>query len=176
MTATEQYQQIAQQGAVATPAIHSLTLWPQHRETWGNYDAQVIPALAGLDQNLCYKPKLYTAPSLAIQTMNPGDYLRYQMQITPGSLIWGFFQSTQTPYFTCQITDISSGLKFWDTPVSNVFLSNPAGAYPSLFNCPRAVIGTGMFKCEFWANSQNVGAQRVYVTLGVAEVVQCQDF
>lgn len=155
--------------------IHSLNLWPQSRTVWGNYDSQVIPALAGLDQNQCYKPKLYTAPSLAIQLISPGDYLRYQMQITPGSLIWGFFQSTETPYFTAQITDISTGLKFWDTPVSNVFLSNPAGDYPNLLNCPRQVVGTGMFRCEFWADPQNSEAMRVYVTLGVAEVVQCQD-
>ena len=156
--------------------IHSLNLWPQFRDVWGYYDAEIIPVLAGLDHNTCYRPKLYTAPSLAVQSMAPGDYLRYQMQITPGSLIWGFFQSTETPYFTCEITDISTGLKFWDTPVSNVFLSNPAGAYPNLLACPRPVVGTGMFRCEFWANPQNGDTTRVYVTLGVAEVVECQDF
>src|SRR5690349_10459018 len=112
--------------------IHSLNLWPQSRDVWGNYDAQVLPALAGLDHNQCYQPKLYTAPSLAVQRMAPGDYLRYQMQVTPGSLLWCSFQGTQTPYFTMQVTDISTGLKFWDTPVTNVFLSNPAGDYPNL--------------------------------------------
>jgi hypothetical protein len=158
--------------------IHSLNLWPQSRSVWGNYDAAVIPALAGLDHNQCYKPKLYTAPSLAVQLMPPtgdGAYLRYQMQITPGSLICGFQQSTQTPYFTCQFTDISTGLKFWDTPVSNVFVSNPAGDYPNLFNCPRQVVGSGMFRCEFWANPQNTETMRVYAVLIVADVVQCQE-
>ena len=155
--------------------IHSISLWPQFRETWGFYDSQVLPALAGLDHNRCYKPKLYTAPTLSLQTMTAGAYQRYQMQITPGSLIWGVFQSNPVPFFTMQVTDISTGLKFWDTPVSNVFLSNPAGDAPSLENVPRPVVGTGMFKCEFWANPQNETSQRVYVVFGVAEVVECQE-
>jgi hypothetical protein len=153
--------------------IHSLSLWPQFRDVWGYYDAAVLPALEGLDHNVCYKPKLYTAPSVAIQTMAPGAYLRYQMQISPGSLIWGYFQPETEALWTVQITEISTGLKFWDTPVSNVFLSNPAGDYPSLLPSPRPVPGSGMFKTEFWAPLTNNENVRVYVVFGVAEVVQC---
>ncbi len=154
--------------------IHSLTLWPQWRDVWGAYDPAVLPALAGLDHNECYKPRLYTAPSVAVQLLLPGAYLRYQMEVTAGSAILGYYCPLTDPLFTFQCTDLSTGLKFWDTPISNVFLSNPAGAVPSLLPAPRPVPGSGMFKCEFWAPIQNSETQRCYVVFMVAEVAQCQ--
>jgi hypothetical protein len=166
--------------------INSLQLWPYYRDTWGFWDAEVMSAYAPLDHNSCYQPKFYNAPDIGLQTMNPGAYQRYNLTITPGSLICAFFQNVNdlaefagegnqnAPSFAVQIKDVSTGHKFSDVPLSNYFLSNPNSTFPNLLPCPYPVSGSGMFSVEFWANPANVGAQRIFLIFGVAEVIQCQ--
>ncbi len=166
--------------------INSLELWPYYRDTWGFWDAEVMSAFAPLDHNSCYQPKFYTAPEIGIQTMNSGAYQRYNLTITPGSLIFAFLQNlndlstfshggnVNTPTFSVQIKDVSTGHKFFDVPLSNYFLSNPNSTYPNLLPCPYPVSGSGMFSVEFWANAANSVATRVFLIFAVAEVIQCQ--
>ena len=153
--------------------MNALQNWPYYRDTWGFWDSCVMPMLAPLDHNSCYRPKFYNAPDITLQVLNPGQYQRYTLSITPGSLIWGWIQGDLSPLFTFMLTDVSTGHRFWDTPVSNVFLSNPNGGYPSLLTAVHPVVGNGMFRADLWANAQNSGAARCSVIIGVAEVVQC---
>ena len=161
--------------------INSLQLWPMYRDTWGYFDAAIAPLLAPLDHNQCYRPKYYNAPSIDLQNMVPGAYLRYTLTITPGSLIWGFQCALENPTFSVQITDVGTTHKFWDTPITNVFLSNPntnhssggVGGYPNLLPCPFPVVGNGLFSCEFWANPANTYTERCYLIFCVAEVSEC---
>jgi hypothetical protein len=153
--------------------MNALQHWPYYRDTWGSYDSAIMPLFAGLDHNSCYRPKWYNAPDIGLQLMQPGVYQRYTLSITPGSLIWGWIQNNNSPIFSFQLTDMSTGHQFWDTPISNYFLSNPNGRFPSLLSAPYPVVGNGMFRAELWADAANTGAQRCYVILGVAEVVQC---
>ena len=166
--------------------INSLQQWPYYRDTWGSWDSEINPALAPLDHNSCYAPKFYNAPDITLQLMQPGAYQRYNLTITPGSLIFGFFQNVNeldvfatsgnqnVPYFSVQVKDVSTGHKFSDVPLSNWFYSNPNSTYPKLLPVPYPVTGSGMFSVELWANPANVGAARVFMIFGVAEVIQCQ--
>lgn len=166
--------------------INSLQLWPYYRDTWGFWDAEVMSAFAPLDHNSCYQPKYYNAPDIGLQTMNPGAYQRYNLTITPGSLILAFLQNVNdlstfahagnanVPIFAAQIKDVSTGHKFSDVPVSNYFLSSPNSTYPNLLPVPYPVSGSGMFSVEFWANPANVAAARISLIFAVAEVIQCQ--
>lgn len=163
--------------------INSLQLWPYYRDTWGSWDSHVNPALASLDHNSCYWPKFYNAPDIGQQLMAPGAYLEYTLTITPGDVIVGFLQNVNllptfngnvnVPQFAVQITDVSSGHKMFDTPISNIFLSNPDSTYPNLLPTPHPVSGSGLFRVQFWANKQNVGTQRIFLIFECAEVVRC---
>lgn len=163
--------------------INSLQLWPYYRDTWGYWDSEINPALAPLDHNSCYQPKFYTAPDINLQSLSPGANLRYNLTITPGSLIYAiewnanqlptFDANLNSPLFTVQIKDVSTGHKFFDVPVSNYFLSNPDSTYPNLLQVPYPVAGSGMFSVEIAANPANSETQRCYVLFRVAEVVQC---
>lgn len=161
--------------------LNSLSLFPAFLDFWGYYDAEILPTLAPLDHNNCYKPRLYNAPGVDQGVLAQGAYLQYSLKITPGSLIWGFFQgniSGAAPYYAVQITDISTGHKFWQSPISNQFVENSLNLnFPSLLNTPYPVVGSGLFDVEFWADVTNTGSGagpvRVYLIIGVAEVVEC---
>lgn len=163
--------------------INSLQQWPFWRDTWGDYDAAVIPRLAPLDHNSCYRPKYYNAPDIGNQLIEPGGYRRYTVTISPGSLIYGWFVNGVVPRFVFQLTDIATGHQFWDQPISSVFLGNPNSltdaqgvrqTYPNLLCYPYPVVGDGRFKAEIWADKTNEISRRCVVIIGVAEVYQCE--
>lgn len=162
--------------------INSLQQWPFWRDTWGNYDALAIARLAPLDHNQCYRPKYYNAPDVSNQLIAAGDYRRYTLTISPGSLIYGWFVNGTAPYFTFQVTDIATGHQFWDMPISSLFLANPNSLldannvtqdYPNLLCSPYPVVGEGRFKVEIWADKANIETRRCGVIVGVAEVWEC---
>ena len=162
--------------------INSLQQWPFWRDVWGNYDAAVIPRLAPLDHNSCYRPKFYNAPDVSLQRIAAGDSIRYTLTVSPGSLIYGFSSPMPDALFAFQMTDIATGHEFWDQPVSNIFLSNQNGlvdsnfqlaSYPTLLCAPYPVVGEGRFKVEMWANKPNREPVRCAVIVWVAEVWKC---
>jgi hypothetical protein len=155
--------------------LNSLQIFPPYRDTWGYFDACVNPFFAPLDNNSCYLPKYYEVPEVQQQVLSPGDYLQYTLAITPGSLIYGWFNDDNAPIFTVMITDISTGHRFWDAPVSNYFLTNDF-RYPSLLCAPYPVVGSGNFNVEIWCQPAPVNTEdtRCAFTVGVAEVSPCQ--
>ncbi len=92
------------------------------------------------------------------------------------------------PSFTVQITDVSMESKFWDDPISSLFLSNclpqyqseanagtlgrnvDQGSFPNLLCTPYPVVGSGMFDVEIQETSGV--AQRIELVFGVLEVCQ----
>jgi hypothetical protein len=161
--------------------LNSLQLVPHYRDTWGYYDAMVNPIFAPLDHNVCYKPKLYEVPDLSVQLMDPTDatgpsYQQYTLRIVPGSLIIGFLNDDDTPLFTLQITDLATGLRFWDQPISNYFISNNFNEYPNLLSSPWPVVGRGLFNVELWDDPTNrFPPDRNCFTMMVAEAQRCPD-
>ena len=162
--------------------LNSLQLHPYYRDTWGSYNAMINSLFAPLDHNPCYRPKYYEVPDVTLQNMNQNNaagtpaYQQYTLRITPGSLILGFHNDDDSPLFTFQMTDISTGHKFQDQPISNYFVSNNDNQYPSLMTGPYPVVGSGLFMVEMWVNAGfNVNEYpiRCAFTLMVAEPYVC---
>lgn len=158
--------------------INPLSLYPFWRDTWGYYDPVAVAQLAPLAYDDCYQPKYYKAPDDADEVMASGAYLKFGLEITPGSIIWGIFHRPATggfdvPGFVFKVTDMSLGIEIWDTPHPDIFVSNNGpGFFPWLLNAPYPVVGSGLFNVEFWNNSG--GALRVNLIFGVCEVVTCK--
>jgi hypothetical protein len=157
--------------------INSLSLYPFYRETWGAFDPVAVAQLSPLAYDPCYNPKYYKAPDDDEEVMANGAYLKFGMEITPGSLIWGIYHippaGYDAPGFQFKITDMSLGVKVFDVPTPDLFVSNNVpGAFPWLLNSPYPVVGTGLFNFEFWNNSG--GQLRVNLVLGVCEVNTCK--
>ena len=163
--------------------INSLQLWPYWRDTWGYYDAMVNPQFAPLDHNPCYKPKFWEVPDADLQLMSVDNttaapaFQEYTLRIVPGSLIVGFDNDDNAPIFQVQITDVSTQLKFWDSPISNYFLTNNFNEYPSLLCSPRPVVGTGVFKVELWIDPNQRAGQQIrcgFTMFGAEPVEDCR--
>jgi len=155
--------------------INSLSLYPFYRETWGYFDPLAIAQLSPLAYDDCYQPKLYKAPDDDQEVLPAGGYLKYGLEITPGSLIWGIYhvtEDTSAPGFVFSVTDMSLGIELFDkTP--DLFVSNSGpGFFPWLMNGPYPVVGSGLFSVEFWNNSG--GSLRCNMIFGVCEVVTCK--
>jgi len=186
--------------------VSALSLNQLTRDYWGSYDASAIALLAELADDPCFQMRFYHAPAddqenlqLALPAIpavgysQVSNFVTYGLQITPGSIIFGFYLpivvnglSPTTPVswppktaFTLQITDVSTGHSFWDEPIGSVFLANlkptyqPAGNvnlsnFPNLLCAPYPVTGSGLFDVEI----QNTAAtaQSVELVLGVLEV------
>lgn len=157
--------------------IDSLTLYPFWRDTWGSFDPVAHAQLAPLAYDECYAPKFYKAPDDDQEILQPGGYLKYGLEITPGSIIWGIYHAPASGNFNTQgfnfkITDMSLGIELFSVPVPDLFVANPApGKFPWLFNSPHPVTGSGLFNVEFWNNTAN--ALRCNLVLAVCEVMQC---
>lgn len=158
--------------------INSLSLWPFWRATWGYYDPLAEAQLAPLAYDQCYVPKYYKAPDDDQEIMAAGAYLKYGLEITPGSLIWGIYHQASSfsdPGFVFKITDMSLGIELFDQPTPDMFVSNnQPSAFPWLMNGPYPVVGSGLFNFEFWNNSG--GDLRVNLVLGVCEVNPCPSY
>jgi hypothetical protein len=157
--------------------LNTLNVWPFYRETWGSFDPMALAQLASLAYDPCYQPKLYKAPDDDQEIIPNGGYLKYGLEITPGSLIWGIYHvppaGFSEPGFVYKVTDMSLGIELWDTPTPDLFVSNnQASPFPWLFSSPYPVVGNGLFNVEFWNNSG--GALRCNLVFGVAEVNQCK--
>jgi hypothetical protein len=171
-------------------AISPLQLDALSRDYWGHYDAWVVSQLAPLANQSCYEPKFYKAPATADELIAAGAAVNYGLQITPGSLIFGFYLpallATAAPLpFSVQVIDTSLRHKWYDEPIPSIFLSNlkptglsanqllPTGAafsYPNLFNAPYPVVGSGLFMVNIW--NTGAAAARIELIFGVLEVGQ----
>jgi hypothetical protein len=167
--------------------INPFSLYPFYRETWGYYDPPAIAQLAPLAYDDCYDPKYYKAPDddqeVMVLGVN-GNYLEYGLEITPGSIITHIYHRPATggfdvPGFVFSMTDMSqkdprtgNPIKLFDqTP--DIFVSNNGpGFFPWLLNKPYPVVGSGLFKIQFWNNSG--GDLRVNMVFGVQEVRVCK--
>ncbi len=158
--------------------INSLSLYPFWRDTWGSFNPVALAQLAPLAYDACYVPKLYKAPDDDQEIIPQGGYLKYGLEITPGSLIWGILHPPATgsfdvPGFVFKVTDMSLGIELWDIPSPDIFVSNNGpGIFPWLLNSPYPVVGTGLFNVEFWNNSGD--SLRCNLVFGVCEVNQCE--
>lgn len=156
--------------------INSLSLYPFYRQTWGYFDPLAIAQLAPLAYDQCYEPKYVKAPDDDQEIIPAGGYLKFGMEILPGSLIWGIYHkpaSFDVPGFVFKVTDMSLGVELWDVPCPDIFVSNNGpGSFPWLLNSPYPVVGSGLFNVEFWNNSG--AALRCNLVFGVCEVVQCK--
>lgn len=156
--------------------INSLSLNPFYRETWGYYDPPAIAQLGPLAYDDCYQPKWYKAPDDDQEILPIGGYLKYGLEITPGSLIWGISHppanGLNAPGFVFKVTDMSLGIILFDNNTPDLFVSNNGPtAFPWLLNAPYPVVGTGLFNVEFWNNS---GAPlRCNMIFDVCEVNTC---
>jgi hypothetical protein len=183
--------------------VSPLSLNQLTREYWGLYDSRVISQLAPLVNSKCYQPKFYKAPGDDAVLLGPTTgqiapygYVNYGLQITPGSLIFGFYLPMRSlratpnvwvPYllspgpFTVQITDVSLQHTWWDDPVSSVFLanfkptfqaedSNNMGSFPNLLTTPYPVVGSGLFDVAIQNTDSTVDAGGI--AQGVAQRIQ----
>ena len=183
--------------------VSPLSLNQLTREYWGLYDSRVISQLAPLVNSKCYQPKFYKAPGDDAVLLGPSTgqiapygYVNYGLQITPGSLIFGFYLPMRSlratpnvwiPYllspgpFTVQITDVSLQHTWWDDPVSSVFLanfkptfqagdSNNMGSFPNLLTTPYPVVGSGLFDVAIQNTDSTVDAGGI--AQGVAQRIQ----
>lgn len=157
--------------------INSLSLFPFYRETWGYFDPPAIAQLSPLAYDDCYEPKYYKAPDDNNEILAANGYLKYGLEITPGSLIWGIYHippnGYDSPGFVFKVTDMSLGIEIWDSPTPDMFVGNIGpGFFPWLMNAPYPVVGTGLFNVEFWNNT--TAPIRINLVFGVCEVPQCR--
>lgn len=158
--------------------INSLSLYPFWRDTWGSFDPIALAQISPLAYDDCYVPKFYKAPDDDQEIIPAGGYLKYGLEITPGSLIWGILHPPATggfdaPGFVFKVTDMSLGIELWDIPSPDIFVSNNGpGFFPWLLNSPYPVVGTGLFSVEFWNNSAD--NLRCNLVFGVCEVNLCK--
>jgi len=170
-------------------AISPLSMNQLTRDLWSQYDCSAIWQLAPLANDGCYNMKFYKAPADEDELVAANAYVPYGLRVTPGSIIFGFYlpciPNTANPWqsapgaFTIQITDVSQKHKWFDDPVSSLFISNfkptfqsnnfgGMGSFPNLLASPYPVVGSGLFNVEIQETS---GAQqRIEVVLGVLEV------
>jgi hypothetical protein len=164
--------------------LNSLSLDPFYRETWGSFNPLAIAQLSPMAYDDCYDPKYYKAPDDDQELMGGTDvngnpipnYLKYGLEITPGSIIWGIYHQpangTDDPGFVFKITDMSLGVEIFSSPTPDLFVTdNEPGFRPWFFNAPYPVVGSGLFNVEFW--NQSGGQLRVNLVFGVCEVRQC---
>lgn len=162
-------------------AISPLSLNQLTRDLWGTFDGSVIAQLAALADDPCYMAKFYKAPQDDQELFAPNAYVPYGLQVTPGSIIFGFYSpiAAVPPSFNVQITDVSLSHKWFDDPVASVFVSNLkptyqsnfsllAGSFPNLLTAPYPVVGSGLFMVELWETSGV--QQRIQLVFGVLEV------
>jgi hypothetical protein len=140
------------------------------RDIWNEFDALAIAQLAPLAYDDCYKPRIYVGLDSDAQPIGPLGYSSFGLQMTPGSLIYGFYMGipvVPSPW-NFQLTDLSLGRGLFSAPVSQNLIGNLKGlAYPWLLCGPYPVVGSGMFLVEVW--SQLATTQNVVPLIGVLE-------
>lgn len=141
-----------------------------NRETWGDFDSAVIATLAAMAYDPCYKPKLYKAPDSTSELVAAGGYVQFNLFVTPGSLIYGFYQNNQSGYLV-QLTSLPLDYKVFAQPIPVALLANPykSSGFPNFFCRPLPSVGSGEHLVEIWNNSAS--QQRIQVVLGAFEAV-----
>jgi hypothetical protein len=165
--------------------INSLTLNPFYRETWGYFDPPAIAQLSPLAYDDCYLPRWYKAPDDTQEIIPAGGYLKYGLEITPGSIITGIQHppavSVNAPGFVWKMTDMNlkdalgNPIVIFDNSTPDIFVSNNGPTpFPWLFNAPYPVVGNGLFNIEFWNVSG--AALRCNMIFNVQEVNRCAPY
>ena len=170
-------------------AISPLSMNQLTRDLWSQYDASAIWQLAPLCNDPCYSLKFYKAPADQDELVATNGFVPYGLRITPGSIIFGYYlpciPDVTSPWasapgaWTVQITDVSMKHKWFDDPVSSLFLANfkptfqsnnfaGMGSFPNLLAAPYPVVGSGLFDIEIQETSGS--QQRIQLVFGVLEV------
>ena len=177
-------------------------LWldPLTRALWGQYNPLVLAQLDSLVDEDCYTAKIYRIPDPQTEVIAAGKFVEFGLEITPGSLIYGFLLpvspvgSDDPPAtaglplpFTFQLKDMTTGHTFFDEPIPSVLLSNyhaevldarvaKMSCFWNLLNAVYPVIGTGLFRAKI-QNTAAIGspAARIEIGVGVLEVSQCDN-
>lgn len=150
--------------------INPLSLNPWTRDNYGEYDALAIALLGEVAFEDCFQPKIYRVPDLTQEVLPQQQYIESTVRITPGSIIYAFYnpQVTVAPTYAVQMTDVSLNRKLFSDPVPALFLANPLKFdMPNLIP-PYPVTGSGLFAVEFW-NQLTTGPVNIQLLLGVLE-------
>lgn len=174
---------------MSSPLVSPLQLNQLSRDLWANFDPSMIAQLAPLANDECFAQRFYKAPADQDEVVAANGYVTYGLRITPGSIIYGFYlpcipvpgniTTSVPPAFTVQITDVSLKHKWYDAPVSSLFLANykptyqaalpvQAGSFPNLLPAPYPVVGSGLLKVEIQSTSNS--PQRIQLVFGVLGV------
>jgi hypothetical protein len=166
-------------------------LWldPLIRATWGQYNPLVLAQLDSLVEEDCYKPKIYRVPDPQNEVIQPGGYVEFGLEVTPGDLLYGFLippdPLTGIPFdFTFQLEDLSTGHLFFDEPVPSVLLSNyhpvvldsaltQMSCFWNLLNAVYPVTGSGAFRALI-QSTEPTAARRIEVLISALEVSACR--
>jgi len=142
-----------------------------NRETWGDYDAAMMAQLAALAYDTCYKPKLYKAPDSTSEVIANNGYASFGLSVTPGALLYGFYQANQSGYLI-QITSVDLDYSLFSEPVPVGLLANDykSAGFPNLMPAPLPSVGSGEHLIEIWNNSG--GQARIEFVIGALEPVQ----
>lgn len=163
--------------------ISPLSMDQATRDLWGDFDPRAIAQLAPLAYQGCYVPRLVKAPADSQEMLPSLGYVAYGMKLKPGSIIYGFYLSISqgsvfpNAQYTVQITDQSLRRRWFDDPISNLFLSNAKyvstknqASFPNLLTSPYPVVGSGLFLVEIQNQLTNVNPVRCQLVFGVLEV------
>jgi hypothetical protein len=162
--------------------ITTFSLHPTFRDYWGNFDAYAVDQLAPAVHDPCFMPKWYKAPDDNREVVPAKKDLMATLEITPGSLILGYWHNLTTGVggtsglgagvgYLVQIEDVSLCHKLQSDPVPDYMLGNYNGGFPNLLCAPYPVVGSGRFNVHFWNPTSS--ALRCQLVFGVLEVCQC---
>jgi len=151
--------------------LNPLTLQSSYRDWWGQYAPNQLALMDGINKSGCYVPRFYVAPSggnLSQNSVAPGSYVNFVLEIPAGSFIYGFFHGSVQNY-SLQITDLGLTYKWFNTPIpDSVLVSDPGSCY--LLPAPYPVMAPGTFFFEFWS-TQTPGNPNTLLSLTVGAAV-----
>lgn len=150
--------------------LNPLTLQPSYRDWWPQFAPNTLALMEGINRSGCYVPRFFVAPSggnLVQNSVAPGSYVNWVLEIPAGSFIYGFFHGV-VQQFSMQITDLGLGYKWFNTPApDSLFVNDPGSCY--LLPAPYPVMAPGTFLFEFWSTQTPGSANTLLsMTVGVA--------
>lgn len=162
--------------------ITPFSLHPTFRDYWGNFNAYAVDQLAPAIYEPCYRPKFYKAPDDNRELIPAYSDLEASLEITPGSMIIGFYHNLTTGVggtsglgagvgYLVQVKDESLCHYLQRQPVPDYFLGNYDAGFPNLLCAPYPVTGNGRFSIHFW--NPTSATLRCELVFGVLEVCEC---
>lgn len=135
----------------------SLLQAPEYRDYPFNFTAGAYESAVRL-QNGCYQPRWEQAPQDSVQPMAARGMTSLVIYVQPGSWVLKVEGSI------CQITDLGSGLTFWDEP----------DVAPGWLPIPRLVSDPGALKVELWNDSSSPADVGILILLAepIPEVIR----